>query len=42
MLRGIVEEQITHYLVVPNRLPVALVPGVDVSKLKHPMPKVLF
>jgi len=40
-LRGIVEEQIAHYLVLPNRIPVALVPGIDVSGLKHPAPKVL-
>ena len=39
-LRGIVEQQIANYLVVPNRIPVALVPGIDLSKLKHPIPKV--
>jgi len=42
LLRDSVEKHIAQYLVVPNRIPVALVPGIDMSKLKHPMPKVLF
>ena len=34
------EDQIANFLVLPNRIPVVLMPGIDMYKLKHPVPKV--
>ena len=42
-LRGIVEEQIAYYLVLPNRLPIQLSSALDptaVAMLKYPLPQV--
>ncbi|XP_033105787.1 extended synaptotagmin-2-A-like [Anneissia japonica] len=39
ILRNIIEDQIAHFLVLPNRIPVSLMEDVDLTSLKYPMPE---
>ena len=39
-LRTVMEDQIAYYMVLPNKIPIQLVEGIDMSKLKFPHPQV--
>ncbi|ESO96571.1 extended synaptotagmin-like protein 2-like protein variant [Lottia gigantea] len=39
MLKNIVQEQIANIMVLPNRIPVSMVKGLDLNKLRYPQPQ---
>ncbi|XP_066288059.1 extended synaptotagmin-2-like isoform X2 [Branchiostoma lanceolatum] len=39
LLKGVVADQVAAFMVLPNRFPIPLVPDLDVSRLRYPMPK---
>ena len=39
-VRGIIVDQISYYMVLPNKLPVQLAGDIDMTAFKHPMPAV--
>ncbi|XP_078581426.1 extended synaptotagmin-2-like isoform X7 [Branchiostoma floridae x Branchiostoma japonicum] len=38
LLKGIVADQVSNFMVLPNRYPMPLIPDLEVAKLKYPMP----
>ncbi len=39
-VRGIIVDQISYYMVLPNKLPIQLAGDIDMTAFKHPMPAV--
>ncbi|XP_019621531.1 PREDICTED: extended synaptotagmin-2-like [Branchiostoma belcheri] len=39
LLKGVVADQVAAFMVLPNRFPIPLVPDLDTSRLRYPMPK---
>ena len=39
-LRTVVEDQIAYYMVLPNKIPVQMAQGVDMTALRYPVPQV--
>ena len=40
MMQSIIQEQIANIMVLPNRICVPMAPGLDISRIKYPMPDV--
>ncbi len=41
-VRGIIVDQLSYYMVLPNKLPVQLAQGIDMTAFKYPQPAVSF
>ena len=39
-LRGVVQDQINYYMVLPNKIPIQLTDTVSIASLKYPVPQV--
>ena len=41
-VRGIIVDQLSYYMVLPNKLPVQLAQNIDMAAFKYPQPAVSF